>query len=133
MTMSRGSSAMSSIGCLFHSVSSSTSVNIHTLIGNTHLIMAAKPNVTWSYFLVDRSDFKSLHGAAIEYLRDCCTGTHSSASGFRLRSLARTYLRVRRMTTGFGDGAFSAAGHQCWNRLPPAIRLADSVDSFKSV
>jgi len=30
-----------------------------------------------------------------------------------------------------GDRAFSAAGPRCLNSLPPAIRLADSVDSFK--
>ena len=46
--------------------------------------------------------FQSLHGAAPEYLRDCCTATHSSASGLRLRSLERTDLRVRRMRTHFG-------------------------------
>ena len=55
-------------------------------------------------------------------LRDCCTGTHYSASGLRLRSLERTDLRVRRMRTHFGDRAFSAAGPPCWNSLPPAIR-----------
>src|SRR6218665_2333320 len=75
--------------------------------------------------------FLSLHGAAPEYLHDCYTGTHSSASGLRLRSLAKTNLRVRRMRTHFGDRAFSAAGPRCWNSLPPAIRLVDSVDSFK--
>src|SRR6218665_800614 len=48
-----------------------------------------------------------------------------------LRSLEKTDLRVRRMRTYFGDRAFSAAGPRCWNSLPPAIRLADSVDSFK--
>src|SRR6218665_1052087 len=51
--------------------------------------------------------FQSPHGAAPEYLRDCCTATHSSASGLRLRSLERTDLRVRRMRTHFGDRAFS--------------------------
>src|SRR6218665_678120 len=75
--------------------------------------------------------FLSLHGAAPEYLRDCCIGTHSSTSGLRLRSLEKTGLRVRRMRTHFGDRAFSAAGPRCWSSLPPAIRLADSVDSFK--
>src|SRR6218665_973783 len=30
--------------------------------------------------------FLSLKGGAREYLRDCCTGTHSSASGLRLLS-----------------------------------------------
>src|SRR6218665_2458831 len=76
--------------------------------------------------------FQSLHRAASEYLRDCCTATHSSASGLRLRSLERTDLRVRRMRTHFGDRAFWAAGPRCWNSLPPVICFADSVDSFKA-
>src|SRR6218665_2052643 len=75
---------------------------------------------------------QSLHGAAPDYLRDCCTVTHSFASGLRLRSLEWTDLRVRRMKTHFGDRAFSAAGPRCWNSLPPVIRFADSVDSFKA-
>ena len=40
--------------------------------------------------------------------------------------------RVRRMRTHFGDRAFSAASPRCWNSLPPVIRFADSVDSFKA-
>src|SRR6218665_2994725 len=75
--------------------------------------------------------FLSLHGAAPEYLRDCCIGTHSSESGLRLRSLQKTDLRVRRMRTLLGDRAFSAAGPRCWNSYLPFIRLADAVDSFK--
>src|SRR6218665_1718455 len=75
--------------------------------------------------------FLSHHEAAPEYLRDCCIGPHSSASGLRLRSLEKTDLRLLRMRTHFGDRAFSAAGPRCWNSLPLAIRLADSVDSFK--
>ena len=74
----------------------------------------------------------SLHGAAPEYLRDCCIGTHSSASGLQLRSLERTDRRVRRTRTHFGDRAFIAVGPRSWNSLPPIIRLADSVDSFKA-
>jgi len=35
------------------------------------------------------------------------------------------------MRTHFGDRAFSAASPRSWNSLPPAIRLADSVDAFK--
>src|SRR6218665_42004 len=76
--------------------------------------------------------FQSLHGAAPEYLRDCCTASHSSAPGLRLRSLERTDLCVRRMKTHFGDHAFSAAGPQCWNSLPPLIPFSYSVDSFKA-
>ena len=47
---------------------------------------------------------QALNQAAPEqaYLRDCCIGTHSSASGLRLRSLEKTDLRVRRMRTHFG-------------------------------
>src|SRR6218665_378289 len=97
-----------------------------------------KKQITWNgnngRTLRDRNpaNFPSLHGAAPEYLRDCCAGTDSSGSGLRLRSLERTDLRVRRMKTHFGDRAFSAAGPRCWNSLPPVIRLADSVDSFKA-
>src|SRR6218665_2225807 len=93
----------------------------------------------YSVFSVHSSErslsiFLSLHGAAPEYLRDCCIGTHSSASGLRLRSLEKTDLRVRRMRTEDEDPlrrSCFAAGPWCWNSLPPAIRLADSVDSFK--
>ena len=82
-------------------------------------------------FRVKCVDFLSLHGAAPEYLRGCCIGTRSSASGLRLRSLEKTDLRVRRMRTHFGDRAFSVGCPRWQNILPPAIRLADSVDSFK--
>src|SRR6218665_1746114 len=66
------------------------------------------------------------------YLRDYCKETHSSASGLRLRSTDECDLLVRRMKTRFGDRAFSAAGPRCWNKLPAALRAADSIDSFKT-
>ena len=94
-----------SIGCLFHSASSSACLFFNHF---TELCPSTG-------------------------LRDCCSRSHSSASGLRLRLLARTDLRVRRMRTRFGNHAFSAASPRCWNRLPPAIRLANSVDSFKSM
>src|SRR6218665_1578109 len=72
--------------------------------------------------------YKSLHG----YMRDYCKETHSSASGLRLRSTDKCDLLVRRMKTRFGDRAFSAAGPRCWNKLPAALRAADSIDSFKT-
>src|SRR6218665_415517 len=49
-----------------------------------------------------------------------------------VRSLERPDLLEWMMRTHFSDRVFSAAGPQCWNSLPPAIRLADSVDSFKA-
>src|SRR6218665_3076253 len=105
MTTSHRSSAMFSTGCQSHSASSTSSV------------------YSSSYHFTEL-----LHA---EYLRNCCIGTHSSASGLRLRSLEKTDLRVRWMRTHFGDCAFSAVGPRYWDSLPPAIRLADSVDSFK--
>src|SRR6218665_1222436 len=76
--------------------------------------------------------YKSLHGAASGYLRDYCKETHSSASGLRLRLTDKCDLLVRRMKTRFSDRAFSAAGPRCWNKLPAALRAADSIDSFKT-
>src|SRR6218665_1570616 len=51
--------------------------------------------------------FLSLHGAAPEYLRDCCIGTHSSASGLHLQSFEKTDLRVRRMPPVLDAGTIS--------------------------
>ena len=77
--------------------------------------------------------FKSLHMAKPEHLRDNCTETHSSASGLRLRSLKKTDLRVRSdERCASAIALYPAAGPRCWNSLPPTIRSADSVDSFKS-
>src|SRR6218665_1216438 len=76
--------------------------------------------------------YKSLHRAAPGYLREYCKETHSSASGLRLRSTDKCDLHVRRMKTRFGDRAFSAAGPRCWNRLPATLRIAGSIDSFKT-
>ena len=47
--------------------------------------------------------YKSLHGAAPGYLLDYCKGTHSSASGLRIRSTDKCDLLIRRMMTRFGD------------------------------
>src|SRR6218665_3308560 len=76
--------------------------------------------------------YKSLHGAAPEYLRDYCMETHSSASGLRLRSTDKCDLLVRRIKTRFGERLFSAAGPRFWNKLAAALRAAYSIDSFKT-
>ena len=76
--------------------------------------------------------YKSLHGMAPEYLRAYCIGVSSSRSGPSLRSEARGDLKVRKSKTCFGDRAFSVAGPRCWNNLPPSIRSATSLESFKS-
>jgi len=66
--------------------------------------------------------FKSLHGAAPEYLGEYCVGVASS----------RGDLRVRKTKTCFGDRAFSVAGPKCWKSIPPSIRSPANVDSFKT-
>ena len=76
--------------------------------------------------------YKSLHGASPDYLSAYCLSPSSSGAGRLLRSGARGDLYVRRTKLRFGDRAFSTAGPSCWNRLPPEIRLSDSVDIFKS-
>src|SRR6218665_828859 len=104
MTTSHRSSAMFSTGCQSHSASSTSSV--------------------YSSFY----HFMKL-------LQSTCaiapSGLIPPRLGYVYDHLERTDLQVRRMRAHFGDRAFSAAGPRCWNSLPPAIRLTDSVDSFK--
>ena len=76
--------------------------------------------------------FKSLHGAAPEYLGEYCVGVASSRGGPSLRSEMKGDLRMRKTKTCFGDRAFSVAGPKCWNSIPPSIRSSATVDSFKS-
>src|SRR6218665_7101 len=98
MNTSRLSSVMFATGCQSHSALSTSSV--YSSFNHYTELLPSRP-----------------------YLRDCCTATHSSASGLQLRSPKRTNLRVRRMKTHFGDRAFSAAVPRCWNSLPYVIRL----------
>jgi hypothetical protein len=80
--------------------------------------------------------YRSLHGSSPDYLRSYCVQTASSNAGLALRSNVKgdlhVYMYVRRTKTRFGERAFSTAGPSCWNSLPPTIRSADSVESFKS-
>src|ERR1043165_9319953 len=69
---------------------------------------------------------------APEYLRAYCIGVSSSRSGPSLRSEARGDLKVRKSKTCFRDRAYNVAGPRCWNNLPPSIRSATSLESFKS-
>ena len=76
--------------------------------------------------------YKSLHGAAPGYLAEYCVSVSSTRAGPSLRSEAKGDLQVRKSITGFGDRAFSVAGPRCWNSIPPSIRAAPTMESFKS-
>src|SRR5688572_14248731 len=76
--------------------------------------------------------YKSLHGAAPGYLAEYCVSVSSTRAGPSLRSEAKGDLQVRKSRTGFGDRAFSVAGPRCWNSIPPSIRAAPTMESFKS-
>lgn len=75
---------------------------------------------------------RGLHGAAPRYLSELVLPIANIASRRRLRSASTTDVAVpatRRCT--IGDRAFAAAGPRAWNSLPPDVRSAQSVNSFK--
>src|SRR6218665_1053057 len=76
--------------------------------------------------------YKSLHGAAPDYLKSYCIGVSTSRAGARLRSEVKGDLKVRKSKTCFGDCAFSVAGLRCRNNIPTSIRSASTLESFKS-
>src|SRR6218665_3429849 len=57
--------------------------------------------------------YKSLHGAAPDYLKSYCVGVSPSRAGAHLRSEVKGDLTVRKSKTCFGDRAFSVAGPRC--------------------
>src|SRR6218665_925028 len=76
--------------------------------------------------------YKSLHGAAPNYLKSYCVGVSTSRVGARLRSEVKGDLKERKSKTCFGERAFSVAGPQCWNNIPTSIRSSSTLESFKS-
>ena len=74
--------------------------------------------------------FKSLHGLAPPYLSEMLS-TRTPARSLRssnqlLFEVPRSRLKSR------GDRAFSVVAPKLWNALPLHVRVADSVDCFKS-
>jgi len=50
-----------------------------------------------------------------------------------LRSAARGDLVIPRTRRRLGNRAFSVAGPAAWNSLPPDIRIASTLGSFKNL
>ena len=54
-------------------------------------------------------------------------------SGRELRSTNQYLLQISKIRLKtYGDAAFSVAGPTKWNRLPKHIRLAPTIEHFKS-
>jgi len=48
-----------------------------------------------------------------------------------LRSSSQSLLQVPKVKTDFGRRAFSSAAPQIWNRIPAAIKVSPSLETFK--
>ena len=66
--------------------------------------------------------FKCLHGLAPSYLSELLVVKHSQD----------LTLCIPRTLTSYGDRSFSCAGPRLWNALPESIRMACSLEAFKS-
>ena len=73
--------------------------------------------------------YKCLNGLAPQYLIDCLSRLDNPRT---LRSSGSTQLRVPKARVKIGQGAFSVCGPKLWNKLPPSVRSAASLDIFKS-
>src|SRR6218665_1787907 len=71
--------------------------------------------------IVSFLNYKSLHGAAQDYLKSYCVWVSTSRARARLRSEVKGDLKVRKLKTCFGNRAFSVAGPQCWNNISTFI------------
>ena len=75
--------------------------------------------------------FKVIHGQAPAYLSSLMSV--KSKSHYSLRSNCSTLLKppTGKMLATLGGRSFQAAAPQLWNALPPSLRDAASVDTFK--
>ena len=73
--------------------------------------------------------FKALHGKAPPYITDMLQVYHPARTLRSQNSLSLVVPRTR--TARYGDRCFHHAAPMLWNNLPPNIREAVSIDSFK--
>ena len=73
--------------------------------------------------------FKSLNGMAPDYMRKKLLLKNDNG----LRSSGQNILVVPKANKkSYGDRRFSVAGPKHWNHLPKSLRMASSLDTFKS-
>ena len=77
--------------------------------------------------------YKITHNLAPKYLQDLVS-LRSSSSARSLRSSSSMQLiHGPRTKTRYGDRAFSFIAPTLWNKLPPHIQNAPSIESFKTL
>ena len=64
----------------------------------------------------------SVIGRSPEYITDVLVPTSLRGRATQMSSTSGSF-DVPRTRTGFGERAFSVAGHEAWNKLPPNLRL----------
>ena len=84
-------------------------------------------------FKILRITFKAIHELALSYINDLVKMKPLN-SRYRVRSkdgILLSHPNFKTLTT-LGDRAFFALAPKLWNDLPLEIRMAKSVDTFKT-
>ena len=77
--------------------------------------------------------YKALNGLAPAYIRDLLDQSSTSASRPRLRSEDLLCLRGPRTNLKRkGDRAFAVMAPKLWNQLPPRIKFAPTLETFRT-
>jgi len=77
--------------------------------------------------------YKARNGMAPNYTQDLCVPVSTVSTRSALRSAARGDLVIPRTRRRIGNRAFSVAGPAAWNSLPPDIRTAPTLCTFKNL
>lgn len=75
--------------------------------------------------------YSAVHGRCPSYITELLVPISALHNRARLRSFTSGAYDVPRVRTQFGKRAFSVAAPAAWNRLPPMVRSAPTVDIFK--
>ena len=77
--------------------------------------------------------YKITHNIAPQYLQDLVSLRASSSSRFLRSSSSMQLIHGPRTKTRYGDRAFSSIAPKLWNKLPPHIQNAPSIETFKNL
>ena len=76
--------------------------------------------------------YKALHGMTPSYIAEFCRSVTATHYQSWLRSATFGDLIVARNCLELGKRAFAVAGPTAWNNLPPSVRLAPFITTFKT-
>jgi len=77
--------------------------------------------------------YKARNGMAPNYIQDLCVPVSTVSTRSALRFAARGDLVVPPTRRRLGNRTFSVAGPAAWNSLPPDIRTASTLCTFKNL